>query len=35
VLVASQRIHLAAIVRPRSDQAVILYGAVPVSALLQ
>lgn len=35
VLVASQRVHLAAIVRPRSDQAVILYGAVPVGALLQ
>jgi hypothetical protein len=35
VLVTSQFVHLAAVVSPRTDQAAILYGAVPVGALLQ
>jgi hypothetical protein len=33
VLVTSQLVHLAAIVSVRSDQAVVVYGTVPVDAL--
>jgi hypothetical protein len=35
VLVTSRFVHLAAVVSPRTDQAAILYGAVPIGALLQ
>jgi hypothetical protein len=35
ILVTAQFVHLAAIVSPRSDQAAILYGAVPIGALGQ